>query len=167
MEYLNQGTSRKINSQGMVELTTTIYNRTPPFNTVENHKEPNMSWHHHANIAATILRWQEPFTISHEHRAASKSRPSSINQAKTYHYRLEYKSSKILPLPSRNGQMHRTHYRAIKSHIKPAITIQRQLQISQTVKKRLELAITIMQYLSQRKSPKINPKERPESTTTI
>ena len=64
-------------------------------------------------------------------------------------------------------QKHPTPYRSIKSHKRPAKTIQKQLQLSRTGNNLLELAITIMQHLNQKETRKINSQVRLGVRTTV
>ena len=76
-------------------------------------------------------------------------------------------SGQNLPLPSKRCHQHQKPYRTIKSHITPATTMQKLLQLSSNGKIHLEHSITIMQHLNQSKPRKINPQVRQELTTTV
>ena len=61
--------------------------------TIQNYTEPSRvlrTCHIHANVATSILKWQESSRTCHNHRPASKSRKISKNhstgQARIYHY---------------------------------------------------------------------------------
>ena len=61
--------------------------------TIQSRTEPSRALrtcHIHANVATSILKWQESSRTCHNHRPASKSRKISKNhstgQARTYHY---------------------------------------------------------------------------------
>ena len=114
--------------------------------------------HIHAKLASSILKWQESSRISHNHRPASKSRKifknQSTGQARIYHYNISNaRTIQHRTEPSRALRACHIHARVAKP--------------SWNGKNHRELTITIMQYLNQGRSPKINPQVRPESTTTI
>ena len=63
--------------------------------------------------------------------------------------------------------MDRARYRAIKSNIKLATTMQKQLRLSGTVNNHLRLAIAIKQHLNQGRRRAMEPNITPEPTTVL
>ena len=81
--------------------------------------------------------------------------------------KLIHVSSQNLPLPFRIGKKHPNPYRAIKSYLKPATTIQKQQQLYWTGKNNLEQANPIDQHLNEGRTLKINPHVTPEPTINV
>ena len=74
MQHLNQSRNRKINPLVRQEHITTILNRKEASNTLQRHKEPYKTWQYYANLALTILKWEDSSTTGHNHILASKSK---------------------------------------------------------------------------------------------
>ena len=130
--------------------------------TIQHRTEPSRALrtcHIHARVAKTILKWQESSRTSHNHHAVSKSKQifenQSTGQARIYYYNI--KQARTIKHCTESP---RTKFN-MPQLCKPSHNY------SHFSKKYIERSITIIQYLNQERSPKINPQVRPRSTTTI
>ena len=108
--------TRKINPQVRPKPRTTVKTRPEASNTLQKHQEPYKTCQNYAKVAATILERQYLSNTGHHNHAASKTIAELV--------KLIHRLGQNLPLPSKTDQTHKTPNRTIKSHIKPATTMQ-------------------------------------------